>query len=45
VAFVNDMLVGPVLARMGSGATEGLDPVATARRMTELIFAGIQPRE
>jgi hypothetical protein len=44
VALVNEMLVGPVLARMGSGATEGLDPAATARRMTDLVFAGIQPR-
>ena len=44
VALVNEMLVGPVLARMGSGATEGLDTKETARQMTDLIFAGIQPR-
>ena len=26
VAFVNEMLVGPILARMGDGATADLDP-------------------
>ncbi len=44
VAFVNEMLVGPVLARLGSGATAGLDPEETSRRITDLIFRGIQPR-
>jgi len=44
VAFVNEMLVGPILARLGSGATAGLDPRETSRRITDLIFRGIQPR-
>jgi AcrR family transcriptional regulator len=44
VALVNDVLVGPVLARMGSGATSGLDPAETSKRITDLIFAGLQPR-
>jgi len=44
VALVNEVLVGPVLARMGAGATGDLDPAETSRRITDLIFAGIQPR-
>ncbi len=44
VAFVNEVLVGPILARMGSGATAGLDPRETSRRIADLIFDGIQPR-
>ncbi len=44
VAFVNEVLVGPVLARMGSGATEGLDPKETSRRIADLIFSGIAAR-
>ncbi len=43
VAFVNEMLVGPILARMGSGATAGLDPLETSRHITDLIFDGIRP--
>ncbi len=34
VAFVNEMLVGPILARMGDGATTNLDPEETSRRIT-----------
>ena len=44
VKFVNEMLVGPVLARMGSGATAGLDPEETSRRITDLVFNGIRAR-
>lgn len=40
VKFVNEMLVGPVLARMGSGATAGLDPEETSQRITGLVFDG-----
>ncbi len=42
VAFVNEMLVAPVLARMGSGSTQGLDPDKASRRIVELIYNGIQ---
>ncbi len=42
VAFVNELLVGPVLARMGSGTTEALDPRLTSRRIVELVYSGIQ---
>ncbi|MGH3300538.1 MAG: TetR-like C-terminal domain-containing protein [Streptosporangiaceae bacterium] len=42
IGLVNDVLVGPILARMGSGAIEGLDPVETSRRIVELVFHGIQ---
>lgn len=42
VALVNEMLVGPVLARMGSGATADLDPERTGRRLVDLVFAGIR---
>ena len=44
VELVNEMLVGPVLARMGSGATAGLDPEETSRRITNLVFDGIRAR-
>jgi AcrR family transcriptional regulator len=44
VALVNEVLVGPVLARMGSGATGGLDPAGTSKQITDLIFAGIAAR-
>jgi AcrR family transcriptional regulator len=44
VAFVNEMLVGPILARMASGTTAGLDPIETSRRITDLVYEGIQPR-
>jgi AcrR family transcriptional regulator len=44
VAFVNELLVGPILARMASGATQDLDAKETSRRIAELIFDGIRPR-
>ena len=44
VAFVNEMLVGPILARMGSGATQGLDPGETSRQITDYAFDGIRAR-
>jgi AcrR family transcriptional regulator len=43
-ALVNDVLVGPILARMGSGATDGLDPILTSRRITDLVYQGIEAR-
>ncbi|HEY1616274.1 MAG TPA: TetR/AcrR family transcriptional regulator C-terminal ligand-binding domain-containing protein [Streptosporangiaceae bacterium] len=43
-ALVNEMLVGPILARMWAGTTEGLDPAVTSRRLVDLIYAGIQAR-
>jgi AcrR family transcriptional regulator len=42
VEFVNEILVGPVLARMGSGTTEDLDPATTSRRIVDLVYDGIQ---
>jgi hypothetical protein len=42
VGFVNEMLVAPILARMSSGSTEGLDPDKASRRIVELIYNGIQ---
>ncbi len=42
VALVNEVLVGPILARLGSGGTEGLDPVQTSRRIVDLVYAGVQ---
>ncbi len=44
VAFVNEMLVGPVLARLGSGAAEDLDPEKTSRRIIEFAYDGIRAR-
>jgi AcrR family transcriptional regulator len=44
VAFMNDVLVGPVLARMGSGAFDDLGPIETSRRITRLVFDGARPR-
>jgi hypothetical protein len=44
VSFAAEVLVAPILARMGSGDTAGLDPVTTASRIAGLIFAGIQAR-
>jgi hypothetical protein len=35
---------GPILARMGSGATADLDPGKTSRRIVDLIFDGIRAR-
>ena len=44
VAFVNEMLVAPILARLGSGVTGDLDPKETSRRIVDLIYGGIQAR-
>jgi hypothetical protein len=44
VPFVSEVLIGPILARMGSGATGDLDPRQTSRRITDLIYQGIQAR-
>jgi AcrR family transcriptional regulator len=43
-AFVNEVLVGPILARMGSGVTEDLDPQETSRRIVGLLYDGIRGR-
>jgi AcrR family transcriptional regulator len=44
VPFVSEVLVGPILARMGSQATRDLDPKQTSQRITDLIYQGIQAR-
>ena len=44
VNFASEVMVAPILSRMASGATDDLDPVTTARRITDLIFAGIEIR-
>ncbi len=45
IPLVVEVLVGPLLARMGSGAIEGLDPRTTSHRIVELVYAGIQAAE
>lgn len=42
VEFVSELLVAPILARMASGATEGLDPETTGRRIVERMYRGIE---
>ena len=44
VAFANEMLVGPIPARMGDEATADLDPEETSRRITAVVFDGIRAR-
>lgn len=44
IDLLSDVLVSPVLARMASGSTGGLDPAQTSQRITALVFAGAQPR-
>jgi hypothetical protein len=44
VALVNELLVGPIMARPGSGATDGLDPRETSRQNVDLVYEGIHPR-
>jgi AcrR family transcriptional regulator len=44
VAFVNEMLVGPILARMGSGAIEDLDAEKTSQRIIDFAYDGIRAR-
>jgi AcrR family transcriptional regulator len=44
VAFVNQMLVGPVLAWMGAAAIEDLDPEQTSRRIVDFAYDGIGAR-
>ncbi len=41
VALVNELLVGPILARLGSGNADNLDPDKTSRQLTDLVFEGI----
>ncbi|MBF6059223.1 TetR/AcrR family transcriptional regulator C-terminal ligand-binding domain-containing protein [Nocardia terpenica] len=43
-ALINEVLAAPLLARMGTHSTTGLDPADTARRLVDLVFTGIQPR-
>ena len=43
-AFVNEMIVGPILARMGEGATDDLDPEKTSRRIIDFAYEGIGAR-
>jgi hypothetical protein len=38
VAFVREMRIGPILARIGSGATEDPHPGKTSRRITGVIY-------
>jgi hypothetical protein len=35
------ILVAPVLARLGAGTVETLDPAATSRRIVDLLYGGI----
>jgi AcrR family transcriptional regulator len=40
-ALANEVLVGPVMARMWSGAVDGLDPALTSRQLVDILYAGI----
>ena len=42
VEFVGELLVAPILARMASGTTEGLDSETTGRRIVEHVYRGIE---
>jgi AcrR family transcriptional regulator len=44
VEFTGEILVAPVLARLGAGTVEGLDPAATSRRIVDLLYSGIKAR-
>jgi AcrR family transcriptional regulator len=44
VNFAAELLSAPIIARMGSGDTADLDPVKTASRIVDLVFAGLTPR-
>jgi AcrR family transcriptional regulator len=44
VVFMTEVLVGPILARMATGLIDGLDPVETSRRITQVVFDGARPR-
>jgi hypothetical protein len=38
--LVSDLLVSPLLARMASGETAGLDPATTSVRIVALVLSG-----
>jgi AcrR family transcriptional regulator len=40
VELVSELLVGPLLTRMSSGATDQLDPAQASRQITDLILTG-----
>jgi AcrR family transcriptional regulator len=44
VAFMTEVLVGPVIARMATGLIDDLDPFETSRRLTQFVFDGARPR-
>jgi AcrR family transcriptional regulator len=44
VAFMTEVLVGPILARMATGLIDDLDPLETSRRITQLVFQGARTR-
>jgi AcrR family transcriptional regulator len=44
VAFMTEVLVGPVIALMATGLIDDLDPFETSRRLTEFVFDGARPR-
>jgi hypothetical protein len=43
-ALVNEVLVGPLTARMWAATEDGLDPVTTSRRLVDFVYAGIAAR-
>lgn len=45
IELVGELLVGPILARMGSGAIDDLDPERTSRRIVDLAYNGIRSRD
>jgi AcrR family transcriptional regulator len=38
------LLVSPILSRVASNLTDGLDPNITSRQITDLVFVGLAPR-
>jgi AcrR family transcriptional regulator len=44
VALLNEILVSPMLARIASGNLDDLDPLATSRRIAQLVLDGARPR-
>lgn len=44
VEFVGEILVAPVLARLGAGTVETLNPAAYSRQIVDLLYGGIKAR-
>jgi len=40
--FTGELLVAPILARLGSGSVEGLEPATTSRMIVDVLYEGIK---